>query len=181
MYPATHFAREMYRSGKYFESEGKNRSPAIDALCREFHYPLASHWCILYISKAFKLSEEAGNWALPKILKTAGSQTLLAWFKDHGWTSNDPQDLKDWKGAIIIRTNPDGEHGHGAIAEKRFTNLSTGKIVALGTLEGNTDKYGGANGDGAYERKRIIPLKPYKWTYCNTSFIAGGQWWLNDQ
>jgi len=167
-------ARTMVVSGKYRETNGPNRSPAIDSLCREFGVPLGSSWCALFASKAFRDSLRSGSEGT--VFKyTAGSQSMLAWFRKMGWTSDDPQDLLDWSGALIIRTDPGGEHGHVAMVEKRFT--SNGVVVALGTLEGNTDKNGGSNGDGAYERKRIIPLKPYKWTYCNTTHIAGGQWW----
>lgn len=111
-----------------------------------------------------------------KILKTASSQALLKWFKSKGLTSANPQDILEWKGALAIRTDPDQIHGHVTLIKNRFTTTE-GLLAAIGTLEGNTDKNGGSNGDGAYERKRKIPLSPYKWTFCDTSSLIGGQWW----
>lgn len=171
-------ARQMVDSGLYRETQGQNRGPKIDALNTEFGIPLGSSWCSTFYSKAGKLSFIDNGKKGIHLLYTASSQALLRWFKENGWTSNDPEDLLKWKGALIIRTDPDGVHGHVAGVEGRLTN-GEGKLVALRTLEGNTDKNGGSNGDGAYERKRIIPLKPYKWTYCNTSHITGGVWWTN--
>jgi hypothetical protein len=167
-------AREMVESGKYREINGPNRSPEIDELCRIGHVPLGSSWCTLFACEAHRRSVNTGA-SGAHMPYTAGSQFMLAWFRKHGLTSDDPQDLLKWKGALLIRTNPDGKHGHVALAEKRLTTF--GKIVAVGTLEGNTDANGGSNGDRAAERERVIPLTPYKWTFCNTSSLAGGTWW----
>jgi hypothetical protein len=181
MKTAVDYAREMVSSGQYRETHGKNRSPALDALVREYGYPLGIPWCAIWVSEAFDKAADAGAPGL-RLAPTAGSQAMLAWFKrlqkrepDFQWISSDPQDALNWEGAILIRTDPDGEHGHVALAERRLT--TAGKIVAFGTLEGNTDSDGGRDGDAAYERKRPVPLKPYRWTLCNTTKLAGGSYW----
>jgi len=33
---------------------GSNRSPEIDAMCKEFGVPLASYWCALWVAKVWK-------------------------------------------------------------------------------------------------------------------------------
>lgn len=168
-------AQRMVDSGRYRETDGPNRSEAIDHLANEFDTPLGSSWCALFVSHAFKTVEPNYHEGL-EFYYTAGSQALLAWFKKHGLISSNVEDLHKWKGALIIRTDPGGQHGHVAFVKNRLTN-SDNKIKAISTLEGNTNSAGGANGDGAYERKRIIPLTPYVWTYCNTTPIKGGKWW----
>lgn len=171
---ALDYARDMLDSGIYKETHGPNRSPAIDALCNQFHYPLGSSWCILTILEGFRRAELDGAKGT-RILRTASSQALLRWFQEQGLTSRNTQDLLKWKGAILIRTDPDKIHGHGAFAEQRMTN--NGNIKSIVTIEGNTNRQGGRNGDGMYRRNRTVPLTPYVWTYCNTTSLAGGQWW----
>jgi hypothetical protein len=173
--------QEMVSSGQYRETHGKNRSPAIDALCKEYGYPLGISWCAIFASEGYDRAADEGAPGI-RLAPTAGSQAMLAWFKrlqkrepNFQWLSKDPQDVLNWKGAILIRTDPGGEHGHVAPVKSRFT--TNGKIVAFGTLEGNTDKDGGSNGDGAYERRRSIPLHPYEWTMCNTTKLSGGAYW----
>ena len=174
---ASQFAQAMIDSGLYVETKGQNRGPTIDELNLEYGYPLGSSWCILFIVRAFDVSwmEHGKPKDVIRLPKTAGSQYLLSWFKKKGWTSTDPQDLLNWKGALAIRTDPGGKRGHGVLVKARFTK--DGKIVAIGTSEGNTDENGGSNGDRAANRRRKIPLTPYKWTFCNTSFIIGGAYW----
>lgn len=166
--------QEMIDSGKYREINGPNRSPAIDALCKEFGYDLGSSWCALFVSKGFK------EVSIPQTGKvfhyTAGSQDLLRFFQLNNWVSSNPQSLIGWKGALAIRTNPDGQHGHVVAIANRLTDKN-GTVVAIRTAEGNTNSQGSSNGEGAYNLKRIIPLTPYRWTFCNTSYITGGSWW----
>lgn len=174
MQNAMQVARDMVNSRAYVESAGPNRSAVLDALCREFGAPIGSSWCALFISRAFKralLSGATGE----KLEYTASSQAMLRFFQRHGWTSDDPASLMEWGGALIIRTNPDKIHGHVALVHSRF--VDNGRLVALGTYEGNTDKAGGSNGDAAYSRRRALPLTPYRWTFCNTTALAGGSWW----
>lgn len=163
-------------SGFYKETHGQNRSPILDKLCLKWGYPLGSPWCALFVIDAFDLIEdEHKEISGIKIIKTAGSQAMLKWFKDRALISKNPQDLLNWKGALAIRTDPGGKHGHVLLISERLT--TNNKVVALTTLEGNTNLAGSSNGDGAYKRKRIIPLTPYTWTFCNTSEIIGGRWW----
>jgi hypothetical protein len=170
-------AQQMVDSGKYKETQGKNRGPAIDALCKEFGYALGSAWCALFISKAFKTVEKQYSKGY-KFPYGASSQGILKWFKKKGWTSQNPEDVLNWKGALLVRTNkPYDGHGHILMVKGRF--VAHGKVAAVSSLEGNTDTGGSSNGDGAYERKRKIPFTPTddEWTFCNTSYIKGGQWW----
>lgn len=175
MKTALDFAKEMVQSKLYFETQGPNRSPALDSLSNEFGVPLGSSWCALFVSKAFKSAAQAGATGDP-FHYTAGSQDLLAWFKNNHTVSTNPDDLLKWKGALIIRTDPGGEHGHVALVSGRVTSTKS-KVLSLLTIEGNTNTNGSSNGDGAYCRTRLVPLQPYEWHFCNTTNIKGGSWW----
>lgn len=172
---AKDYARKLVDSRLYRETGGPNRGPALNMMADTLGFPHGLSWCAIFQSYVFKLARDSGEQGIA-FHPTAGSQDLLGWFTEHGWTSHNPQDTLHWKGALIIRTDPGGEHGHVALVESRFTD-DHGTVVSLGTLEGNTDVHGGSNGDGAYARVRPVPLAPYVWTYCNTSLIAGGSWW----
>jgi len=166
----------MIDSGAYRETQGPNRSPAIDALAREFGVPLGSPWCAMFACKAAETARDSGEDgdAFPM---TAGSQDLLHKLTAMGCqTSLTAQSLLSWKGAAVIRTDPDGAHGHVALVKERLTDAS-GIITAIVTCEGNTDVLGSSNGDGAYNRHRWIPLAPYKWTFVRLDNFAGGDWW----
>lgn len=172
---AIQHADKMIASGKYKETNGPNRSPAIDLLEDEFGIPRGNSWCALFVSKAFKLAAKDGGKG-KTFPYSASSQALLEWFKNHGEVSTDAQDLLKWKGAIVVRTNhPDVSHGHVALVRERLTNKS-GKVIAIVTDEGNSNLSGSANGDGAYEEKRKIPLTG-DWHFCRTDSLVGGSWW----
>lgn len=177
-------AREMLESGKYRETHGPNRSPAIDALCKKYGFDLGSAWCCLFVSEAFDRAEAsgastvAGGQKLIELPKVASTQSLLRWFRQQGdsWYSKDTQAILNWEGALAIRTDPSGVTGHVLFIEKRFTDPNR-RVLSIGSVEGNTSQKGSRNGQGAYALRRIVPLGPYTWTYCNTSGIVGGQWW----
>lgn len=174
---AKYFAQQMVDSGTYRETNGPNRGDAIDHMDRQMGFDPTQRlsWCAIFACFSFWNAEQSGAQGR-HILKTASSQELLRWFRELGLVSSNPQDILSWKGALAIRTNqPDTAHGHVTLLKARFTN--SGRVVAVGTLEGNTDAQGSSNGEGAYEHKRNVPMKPFIWTFCNTSGIAGGAWW----
>jgi hypothetical protein len=111
---------------------------------------------------------------------SASSQTIRRWFEERGWLSFDPQDLLRWKGALFGWTNPDRAHGHIGFVRKRFTKL--GRVVSIGTLEGNTNSRLERNGDGAYALHRSIAAMDDKplW-FLNTTELEGGRWWLTQR
>jgi len=166
--------RARIASGDYRETDSPNRGPAIDKLEQEFGL-LGQSWCAMWAIEPFYVCKRQG---LPGLVPPliAGSQALLRWFQSQGFVSSDPQDVLDWGGALAIRTNPDGVHGHVAPIFMRFTT-GDGQLIAVQTEEGNTDVHMGSNGDGAYSHRRAIPLTPYTWHYCRTDELAGGRWW----
>lgn len=169
------YAQRMINSGEYHETEGPNRSPAIDQLCRDFGDPLGSSWCALFQSRAFKDARLSG--CTGETFPYDGRCHIIrAWFEERGWTSTNANDLMEWKGAVVIRHDKFNGRGHIAMVKSRFTSGSA-VVEAVGTLEGNTNSVGGSDGDGAYEKRREVPLSPYTWSFCRTDLIAGGAWW----
>ena len=169
---AIQIAQSWIDSGKYVESAGPNRGPAVDALEREFGL-IGQPWCGMYACgaghEALKEGAQGDPWPM-----IAGSQALLAWFRERDLVSADPQDVLDWLGALAIRTDPGGLHGHVVMLAQR--RVAAAKILAFYTCEGNTDKDGGRNGDRAWNHLRAVPL-PGVWHYCRTDGLAGGDWW----
>jgi hypothetical protein len=158
-----------------FETAGPNRSPWLDDLCREFGVPLGSSWCAMFVCHCFKeAARRAGQ--VSDFPMTAGSQSLLSSLRIKGLVSSDPNECLSWRGVLVIRTDPGGEHGHVAAVKERLTD-GDGHLAAIRTCEGNTNLNGGSNGDGAYNRKRLVPLTPYAWTFCNVGGIVGGEWY----
>lgn len=158
------------------ETDGPNRSPFIDHLCRSYGVPLGSSWCALFACESFHEAalQEGKESDFPR---TAGSQDLLAKLIARGCAhTHDPEVAKTYKAILLIRTDPGGEHGHVASVRQRLTD-EEGKLVAVVTCEGNTNTSGGSNGDRAYEKKRTIPLEPYGWTFIDVSGFVGGSGW----
>lgn len=156
------------------ETGGPNRGPALDKLEAKFDMSGQS-WCAIWAWNGFELAaEELGQ--PNECPKTASSQEMLEWFRDRGLVSATAEALHDWGGALAIRTDPGGLHGHVAPVLGRLLDAN-GKIAQIQTCEGNSDKNGGSNGDGAYFHVRSIPL-PGVWHFCDVSNFAGGRWWL---
>jgi hypothetical protein len=172
-------AQKRIDSGQWKETQGNNRGPCIDRLEAKFGLE-GQPWCAMFawdcIDEAAQANAAAkiGN-GVP-LIKTAGSQAMLAWFKEKGWTSTNAQDLNHWHGALAIRTDPGGLHGHVVMVKGRMVDVN-GTVHAVLTCEGNTNANGARDGDGAYNHTRGIPLQPYVWTFCDTSGISGGRWW----
>lgn len=153
------------------ETKGPNRSPFIDRINRAVGVPLGSPWCASFVTFCFTdAGREKPEWA------SAGSQAIMRWFKKNKRFSTSAQDILKWKGALFGWTNADKIHGHIGIVRARFT--TDGKIVAIGTLEGNTNDGGSRNGDGAYALRRGVPVDGSKrlW-FLNTTGLPGGDWW----
>lgn len=149
-----------------------NRAPLIDKMLKSAGTIVGLPWCAAFVSWCFR--QASGN--IPNF-NSASSQLIRRWFENRGWLSFDPQDLLRRKGALFGWTNPDRAHGHIGFVQKRFTKL--GRVVSLGTLEGNTNRSMERNGDGAYALHRSIAAMDDKplW-FLNTSEIEGGRWWL---
>ena len=163
------------------ESDGPNRSPAIDEINREVGNPLGSPYCAAGVSHCFRAFHEylptAAGVGFPM---SGSSQHILAWFRARGWAFEDPQRLLRCKGALGGWTDPDGAHGHIFFVRGRLTNTS-GCVVALETLEYNTSpETQGAQGQGAYALRRDLhrlrETHPRFW-FLDVGQIAGGQWW----
>lgn len=175
-------AKELINSGKYKEDQsiGQNRGKVIDDLNKWIGVPLGSSWCATFVCWLFKLALDSGATG-NKFFKTAGSQSLLAWAKKQGIVSSNPQDLLKWKGAVLIRTDPGGEHGHVALALGRNTvKDANGNLVitSIYTAEGNSNSNGSSNGDRAcFQVRTIANLEKAEWHYVNISSFAGGSYW----
>lgn len=69
---------------------GSNRSPEIDAMCKEFGVPLGSYWCALWTAHVWR---EAGA-EIPPIKghwHPASCQTWLEWARETGRFTNKPE------------------------------------------------------------------------------------------
>jgi len=166
-------AKALINSGKYNEVNGRNRSAGIDALCKEFGMALGSPYCAMGISKAAKMVAGLPGLKFPY---SAGSQSMLAAFRKADKCFVDPQHLLKVKGALAIRTDPGGKHGHVLLVSGRLTD-SRGKVVAISTAEFNTNLQGSRDGEGSTYLRRDIPLTPYAWTFVDLSDYAGGVYW----
>lgn len=147
---ALDFARRVVQS-RLTEVDGPNRAPLIDAMNRDVGVPPGSPWCASFVSFCFR---QAGEREFPF---SASSQAIRRWFEGQDWFSNDPQELREWRGALFGWTLPGGAHGHiGFVAEPIVENR---RVVAITTLEGNTSsRTRGRNGDGAYSLRRTVPI-----------------------
>lgn len=69
-----------------------NRSPEIDAMCREFGVPLGSYWCALWTASIWK----AAGAAIPPVNESKGwhpakAETWRQWALEEGLFSGIPQ------------------------------------------------------------------------------------------
>lgn len=171
------------------EDAGRNcdKKGVITAMLHFVGVAPGNSWCAAFVSWAFN---KAG--AGTKFPYSGSSQALKAAFKQQGHLFTDPDELNACLGAIAGWTDVnDPWHGHVFIVSERYT--LNGRVVAIGTLEGNTNGAGAANGDGAYHKKRVLALDGLFYPvdkdgnhcgpghalwFCNTSSIGpAGQWW----
>ncbi|HRK22046.1 MAG TPA: CHAP domain-containing protein [Fimbriimonadaceae bacterium] len=150
---------------------GSNRGPLIDRMLRSAGVEPGNPWCAAFVSWCFRQATGA-----KPAFNSAGSLTIRNWFNKEGRFSIDPQDLLGWRGALFGWTNPDCIHGHIGLVRARFT--AEGKVVAIGTLEGNTNPGGSRNGDGAYALRRGVPIDgENRLWFLNTTGLPGGDGW----
>jgi|SRR5688572_27364344 len=171
MKTALSIASEIVASKLREQPPGSNRGLLIDKIMRATGIEPPQPWCAAFVCWGFR--QATGK---PPEFNTASSQALKRWFESRGLLSYNPQDLLKWNGALFGWTNEDKAHGHIGFVKARFT--TEGKVIAIGTLEGNTNRGGSRNGDGAYELRRNVPYNAaHRIWLLNTSAIEGGNWW----
>ena len=148
------------------ETGGSNRSPRIDAINRFVGSPIGSPYCAAGVSWCF---HAAGAENFPFSPLAAAIRDA---FEAENKMSKSADEMLNWDGALFGWTLEDG-YGHIGFVRERLTNAS-GQVVALRTVEYNTDLTGSPNGDGVYERLREV--QPSFW-YLNTTSFQGGSWW----
>lgn len=160
------------------ETGGKNRSTYIDTFNKSVGAPVGSPWCASFVSWCFSQASSDGI----KFLKTAGSQTIRRWAQDRERFFTDPDRLIECKGALGGWTQEGGIHGHVFFVARRLT-VSSGSVVGVSTIEGNTSSAASRDGDGVYALIRkgvkdgqIFSSKHYLW-FVDTTGIIGGSWW----
>lgn len=169
---ALDIAHRIVRSDLRENPPGSNRGPLIDEMLLFVGVRPGQPWCAAFVSWCFRqASGKAPGFS------SASSQAIRRWFEKREWLSFDPQELLRWNGALFGWTNPDRIHGHIGLVKRRFTR--NGRVVSIGTLEGNTNLRQERNGDGAYALHRSIAAMDDKplW-FLNTSEIEGGKWWI---
>lgn len=157
------------------EAGGKNRGLIIDRINRFVGNPDGSPYCAAFIAWVFAQTGEK------KFPITGSSQELRRWGFKHGYYNVDPQFLLNWRGAMGGWTNDgDAGHGHVFLIEKRYTNwFGLGKkVVAVGTIEANTNAEGSRDGDGIYRRKRKVPMDGgHSLWFVRVDGFEAGKWW----
>ena len=169
---ALDIAHRIVRSNLRENPPNSNRGLLIDKMLLSARAGVGQPWCAAFVSWCFRQATDN-----PPDFNSASSQFIRRWFEKRDWLSFDPQDLLRWNGALFGWTNPDRIHGHIGFVRQRFTKM--GRVVSIGTLEGNTDRTMERNGDGAYALRRSIAAMDDKplW-FLNTSEIEGGRWWI---
>ena len=165
------------------ETNGNNRSPAIDAINRLVGNPLASPYCAAGVSYCFHKvitdpTEDPHATATKFFPFSGSSQDLMKWFKAKGLLSTDPNSLKHWQGALAGWTDADDVHGHIFFVKNRLTG-SDGRVLAIETAEFNTSaQTGSRDGEGAFLLKRVVPVdRGHSLRFLNVSDFTGGNWW----
>lgn len=146
------------------KEQGTNRGPEIDRWLKNTGVAVGNPWCAAFASSMWI---EAG---IKFPVKSASSQAFRRWAEKEGLFFTDPQKLLECESAIFGWTNSDKVHGHVGFVAKRYT--TGGKVVAIGTIEGNADGGGSRLGDGVYELKRKLPGNLW---FVDTSKWA--KWW----
>lgn len=164
-----------------------NRHPIIDKMLKLCGVALGNPWCAAAASFAFFLA--TGKKAP---FNSASSQAQKRWGMKEDRFFTDADLLMSCRGALGGWTNKgDAAHGHAFLIEQRFSNAA-GDVVAIGTLEGNTNGAGSRLGDGMYRLRRAINPKDGLWYvqvngkfvgsgqalyFIDTTGIEGGEWW----
>lgn len=128
-------------------------------------------WCAATVSYIFHRA--AG---FSPTFASSSSQAIMRWFKYNDRLSHNPQDILGWSGCIAGWTDNDPNHGHVFIITGRFTS-PTGKLMQVGTFEGNTTnpKPGGLY--GAFRHHRNVPeSNGHQLWFCNTTGLPAGDY-----
>jgi hypothetical protein len=147
---------------------GSNRGPVIADMLRSVGAAAGQPWCAAFVSWCF---QAASGEAAP--FRSASSQAIRRWFESKGMLSRDPSAMLGWRGALFGWTNADRIHGHIGLVRARL--VEGGRIVAIGTVEGNTSAKGSRNGDGVYALRR--PVLSRRFWFLNCGELPGGAWW----
>lgn len=165
-----------------------NRHPVIDKMLTYCGVALGNPWCAAFVTYAFHLAT-----GTRPAFASASSQAQKRWGIREKRLFTEPQRLLEIRGAIGGWTNEgDPAHGHAFIVDRRFTDTK-GRLLAIGTIEGNTNGAGSRLGDGAYRLRRAINPKDGLWYvqdekgkfvgtgqklyFIDTTGIPGGEWW----
>lgn len=171
------------------EDAGLNRdhSGLISAMLTAVGAEPGNPWCAALVSQAFR---DAGG-CCPNFPQSASSQAIMQSFDKRGLLARDAQAVLGWRGAIGGWTDRDCAHGHVFLITHRFTG-SNGLLAAVGTIEGNTDGSGSADGNGCFAKRRALfsdklfypvddnheKIGPgHRLWFCNVSGIRGGGAW----
>ena len=151
-------------------------NPAIDELEKAFGLH-AEPWCAMSACMCGAIAYAQGGGE--KWPWTAGSQEVLEWFRCRGAAFSDLQTALKMKGALLIRTDEnDPSRGHAAMVQHRYTHWATGEIVAFGTVEADVPIPGQPGKWGmAQDWRPVAELEKEIWHVCDTSGLAGGEWW----
>lgn len=177
-------------TGLVRESQGKNRSPVIDAMEAVFGLR-GQPYCAIGVSAGFLVFWRHNKPGGHPFYYSASSQYIKRMAASNGELLLDPQALLACKGALGGWTDADGAHGHVFFIERRLTNTQ-GVVVAIGTVEYNTNLIGDRDGEGCYRlvRRRAsdglwyaqdtagqLVGKGHKLWFVDVSDEPGGQWW----
>lgn len=128
------------------ESDGANRSPFIDAITADAGSPEASSWCALLARAAWKACGASwyGDGACETWLLEGQARKLFI-----------PAALAQPGDVILFGLDPmqPGHADHCGILVRRWSSF-------LYTVEGNTNDFGGRQGDGCYLHRWLI-LSPH--------------------
>lgn len=187
------------------ETWANNRSSYIDALVRYVGHSVPLNpkaaglpYCAIGVSACFLMAQRAyikGGGDTKSftelMIKTASSQEIKRFFERKGLLFTDPQQLRQCKGALFGWTNSDAAHGHVGFVAGRLTD-GMGKVVAIRTVEFNSNMAGSRDGEGCYSLIRqhlhngVFGVKGLtgnlgqskkKLWFCDTSSFFGGSWW----
>lgn len=170
------------------EDAGPNMDHAgrITAMLASVGAAPGSPWCAALVSQCFRDAGAGGLFPY-----SASSQAIKQAFKQRGLMSTDPQAILGWHGAIGGWTDVnDPSHGHIFLITGRLT--ISGNLVAIQTIEGNTNGLGSEDGNGCFAKRRILSTQDgqfyaaiengiggpgHRLWFLDTSGIVGGRVW----
>jgi hypothetical protein len=160
---------------------GSNRGPEIDRWLKHCGAAVGNPWCAAFETNMVK--EACELLGLPnEYILTASSQAIKRWAKVEDRYFEDPNRLLKCAGAACGWTNyPDTAHGHALLVQGRFTDRDEHgvlHVVAIHTVEGNTNGGGSRNGDGVYELRRGVPTDGrHRLWFVDLTGLNGCEWW----